>query len=36
VTVFHRGLDLFVVPGAVPALAYAKSGKSTHGVPHAK
>jgi len=25
VSVFHRGLDLFVIPGAVPALGYAPS-----------
>lgn len=30
VTVFHPGLDLFVVAGAVPALGYVRSCKNTH------
>ena len=30
VTVLHSGLDLFVIPGAVPALGYSFSGKGVH------
>ena len=30
VTVLHGGLDLFVIPGAVPALGYSFSSKGSH------